>query len=333
MSWQLQPWRTAARSLAVRTRPLRSAAHHQHQHLPSRIAVAAGEGGGGVGGVGGRVSLLTRRSFADDATSNNNTNNRGPTNPEEDVYAQFGQQQQQQQPSMPTQEQLLQQRVERFAPNFLNAEALEALEREAEGVLPEGALPEGLLFPMPARPQKGQQLQDRQSPVIDLVTKFLMRDGKKSQAQRHVSLILNYLRTAPPPRPSPLRPLLPGSPPANQLPLDPVLYMTLAIDSVAPLLRIRPLRGQAGGGRALELPEPLPARARRRVALGWISSVVARKRSMGSGRTQFAARFAQELVAVVEGRSAVWDRRAALHKMATQARANLGHRMARGGRR
>lgn len=212
-----------------------------------------------------------------------------------------------------------------FAPNFLNAEAIAALEKAAAGQDLYGDEDSGLLFDMPDRVGKGQQLQDRYHPVVDQVTKLLMKDGKLSKAQRNMSLILNYLRTTPAPKVSPLRPLLPGSPPPDQLPLNPLLYLTLAIDSVAPLVRIRALKGAAGGGAALELPEPMAARARRRVAVSWILEAVRKKRSAGSGKAQFAARFAQEIVAVVEGRSGVWDRRNLVHKVGTAARANLSH--------
>lgn len=214
---------------------------------------------------------------------------------------------------------------ELFAPNYLNAEALAALEKAAAGEDIDGEGEEGLLFGMPERVGKNQQLQDRYHPVVDQVTKLLMKDGKLGRAQRHMSLILNYLRTNPAPKVSPLRPLLPGSPSPEQLPLNPLLYLTLAIDSVAPLIRIRALKGAAGGGRALEVPEPMPARARRRIAVMWIIDAVCKKRSMGSGRNQFATRFAQEIVSVIEGRSGIWDKRAQVHKTGTAARANLTH--------
>ncbi|OTA54222.1 hypothetical protein K449DRAFT_389474 [Hypoxylon sp. EC38] len=118
--------------------------------------------------------------------------------------------------------------VEIFAPNFLNAEAIAALEKAASGqdIYDEGQ--DGLLFDMPERPGKNEQLQNRYHPVLDQVTKLLMRDGKLSRAQR---------------------------------------------------------------GR----------------------------------RGQFATRFAQEIVAVVEGRSAIWDKRNQIHKLGTAARANLTH--------
>ena len=138
-----------------------------------------------------------------------------------------------------------------------------------------------------------------------------------------MAMILERLRTAPPPTSDPRRPLIPGAPPANHLPLNPVLYLTLAIDSVAPLFRIRSQKGAAGGGVALQIPIPLHLRQRRRTAMMWILDVASKKRTKGSGRTMFAHKIADELIAIVEGKSNVWERRNALHKLGIAARANL----------
>lgn len=143
-------------------------------------------------------------------------------------------------------------------------------------------------------------------------------------------MILNYLRTSPAPRLDPSKPLLPGAPPANHLPLDPVLYLGLAIDSVAPLIKMRGFKGLAGGGKSLEVPMPLRARQRRRTAFQWILDAVNKKKSKGSGRTMFPHRVAEEIVAVVEGRSPVWDRRNQVHKSGTGNRANLNNMNIRG---
>jgi small subunit ribosomal protein S7 len=138
-----------------------------------------------------------------------------------------------------------------------------------------------------------------------------------------MGFILNYLRTAPAPTYNPSRPLLPDAPPASSLPLNPVAYLTLAIDSLAPLMKIRNMKGIAGGGAALPVPSALPMRQRRRQAFTWILDSVEKKQSKGSGKKMFAHRVAEEIVAVVEGKSSCWEKRHAAHKAATTSRANL----------
>lgn len=136
-------------------------------------------------------------------------------------------------------------------------------------------------------------------------------------------MILERLRTATPPRTNSQHPLLPGAPPTTHLPLNPILYLTLAIDSVAPLLRIRSQRGAAGGGVALQIPIPLNLRQRRRTAIMWILDAASKRRTSGSGRTMFAHKVADELISVIEGRSGVWEKRGGVHKLGVAARANL----------
>ncbi|KAF2193480.1 ribosomal protein S7 [Zopfia rhizophila CBS 207.26] len=182
----------------------------------------------------------------------------------------------------------------------------------------------GVKFGLPTLPiPRDANLKYRYDPVVDQVTNLLMRHGQLSVAQRNMSLILNHLRTAPVPTINPSRPLIPGAPPPSHLPLNPILYLTLAIDSVAPLLRIRSQKGAAGGGVALQIPVPLGQRQRRRTAVQWILAAATRRRHRGSGKGGFAQRIAEELISVVEGRSAVWERRHAVHKLGVAARANV----------
>lgn len=67
------------------------------------------------------------------------------------------------------------------------------------------------------------------------------------------------------------------------------------------------------------IPSPLNIRQRRRQALVWISAAADKR----SDRARLAERFADEVVAVVEGRSAAWERRSQVHRMAILARANV----------
>ncbi|KAF2089419.1 ribosomal protein S7 [Saccharata proteae CBS 121410] len=182
----------------------------------------------------------------------------------------------------------------------------------------------GTKFGMPMIPMPPEKrLKSRYDPIVVSVTNLLMRDGKLSVAQRNMAHILNHLRASPPPAINPSRPLLPGAPPPSHLPLNPVLYLQLAIDSVAPLLRLRSQKGLTGGGVALQIPVPLGLRQRRRTAVEWILQAAEKRRNNGSGKHMFATRVAQELVAVVEGKSSVWTRREGVHKLAVAARANL----------
>ncbi|KAF3038239.1 hypothetical protein E8E11_005102 [Didymella keratinophila] len=182
----------------------------------------------------------------------------------------------------------------------------------------------GLKFEAPTLPlPKDGHVKHRYDPVVEQVTNLLMRHGKKSVAQRQMAVTLQYLRTSPIPTINPARPLLPGAPPPSHLPLNPVLYLTLAIDSVAPLLRIKAIKGAAGGGAALQLPNPLSQRQRRRTAIQWILAAASKRRNVGSGKNSLGQRVAQEVISVVEGKSGVWEKRNAIHKLGVAARANI----------
>ncbi|KAJ5617911.1 hypothetical protein N7537_003025 [Penicillium hordei] len=177
----------------------------------------------------------------------------------------------------------------------------------------------GLKFDPPAVPEdlKTLNFRKRYDTMQDQFTKMMMESGKLTKAQKNMSLILDHLRTSSPPQINPRRRLL-GAPPASQLPLDPVLYLTLVVDSVAPLFRIRQQKGIAGGGTAVQIPHPLTLRQRRRTAIKWILDASDKRRD-----ALFANRVAAEVVAVAEGRSGVWDKRDQQHKIGISGRANL----------
>ena len=198
----------------------------------------------------------------------------------------------------------------------------------------------GHTFGLPGLPIGSRDhLKYRYDPVVQQVTMLLMKDGKLARAQsvRPISLhqssaltglqnmarILNQLRTSPAPNTSLKYPLVPGAPPPAHLPLNPVLYLQTAIDSVAPLMRLRSLKGFAGGGQALQVPQPLAVRQRRRTAVMWILDAIGKKTSKGSGKGMFAQKFADEIIAIVEGKSSVWEKRGSTHKLGVAARSNL----------
>ncbi|CAG8925640.1 unnamed protein product [Penicillium salamii] len=183
----------------------------------------------------------------------------------------------------------------------------------------------GLKFDEPVVPQNVKTLnyRNRYDTLQEQFTKLMMMDGKLTKAQKNMGIILEHLRTSSPPQMNPKRPLL-DAPPASQMPLDPVNYLTVVVDSVAPLFRIRQQKGIAGGGAAVQIPMPLNLRQRRRTAIRWIIDGSAKRRD-----TSFSRRVAAEIVAVAEGRSGVWEKRDQQHKIGISGRANLSTPMRR----
>jgi small subunit ribosomal protein S7 len=171
---------------------------------------------------------------------------------------------------------------------------------------------------------RAETLDGRYPALVEQLVGLLQQDGKKGIAQKNVALILHHLRTSPPPRLARSVPLLLGTPPASQLPLHPLLYLSLAVDSLAPLVRLRVERNQAGGGAGVVVPRPLRVRQRRRVAIAWIRDAADKKNVRQLGRQTRAHLIAQEIIAVVEGRSKLWEKRAALHKVAMSNRQHVG---------
>ncbi|KAJ5347525.1 uncharacterized protein N7506_000778 [Penicillium brevicompactum] len=199
-------------------------------------------------------------------------------------------------------------------------EAAAALASMIEQVQSQAVENPGLKFDQPIVPQdlKTLNYRNRYDTLQDQFTKLLMEDGKLTKAQKNMSTILDHLRTSSPPQINPKRRLL-EAPPAGQMPLDPVRYLTVVVDSVAPLFRIRQQKGIVGGGAAVQIPHPLNLRQRRRAAIKWIIDGSAKRRD-----PVFANRVAAEVVAVAEGRSSVWDKRDQQHKIGISGRANLG---------
>lgn len=141
-----------------------------------------------------------------------------------------------------------------------------------------------------------------------------------------MSDILEILRTAPTPQGSTLggdRSLI-STVPREALALSPVTYLTTAIDSVAPLVKIRQQKGVLGGGASMPIPVPLNIKQRRRTAIKWILTSADNRKE-----TKLSERVAKELINIAEGRGGAWDRRILVHKQGISARANIRNGMRR----
>ncbi len=147
-----------------------------------------------------------------------------------------------------------------------------------------------------------------------------------------MSLILDQLRTAPTPASNPNiagRALLSDNQidtekikalwiPRTNLPLSPIQYLTSAIDSVAPLIKIRQQKGLAGGGASTPIPVALRVKQRRRTAIKWILQA-----AEGRKEVKLSDRVAKEIIKVADGSSSAWEKRQLAHRMAVSARSNI----------
>ena len=144
-----------------------------------------------------------------------------------------------------------------------------------------------------------------------------------------MELILNTLRTAPPPSHTAARPLLTDnsinttrttapSVERSSLSMSPIQYLTAVVDSVAPLVKIRQQKGVLGGGQSMPIPVPLRIKQRRRSAIKWILESSEKRSDL-----QLAQRIAKEVMAVAAGQGGVWEKRAQTHRMAITARSNV----------
>ena len=191
---------------------------------------------------------------------------------------------------------------------------INSFQRPTAGVV---ELPSDLKFPAPATPL--QQMKSRHDPIVTQLTNLMMWDGKKAKRKRHGNRPLHPAHKSR----SNLRPQTPTPPwrtTSIPSPAQSILYLTLATDSVAPLLpNTKPARCcRWWAGAADSRPAWCAAEAETGFHVDFDAA------SKKGDRMRFPERVAQEIISVVEGRSGVWERRAAVHKLGTAARTSLG---------
>ncbi|OLL25550.1 37S ribosomal protein S7, mitochondrial [Neolecta irregularis DAH-3] len=134
----------------------------------------------------------------------------------------------------------------------------------------------------------------RTDPLCAYFVNLIMREGKKSKAQKLVQDILEYLR--------------------GKVHVDPVETLRQAVESASPLVKIVQ---QSKGSKKVAVPVPLKERQRHRQALLWMCGACDKR-----GHTNFSIRFAQEVLEVMEGKSSVFQKKEQVHRMAMINRSN-----------
>ncbi|KAJ3216151.1 tRNA-dihydrouridine(16/17) synthase [NAD(P)(+)]-like protein [Dinochytrium kinnereticum] len=157
--------------------------------------------------------------------------------------------------------------------------------------------------PMLSQPAASSGLQDVSPPLEvedPLITAFvnnIMKHGKKATARRIVKDTLQYIHTQKPDQ-------------------NPKTTLADAMEKVEPLIKVI---GSKRGSKNVQVPRPLNERQKRRIAILWIIQE-ANKRHKKNGMGQ---RIGMEVLAVLQGESAVLTKRSQMHKAALQNRSNI----------
>ncbi|KAK6377054.1 hypothetical protein LTR64_000433 [Lithohypha guttulata] len=226
----------------------------------------------------------------------------------------------------------------------------------------------GHKFPLPEinSISRLDHLKRRYDPVVEQVTKSLMKDGKLSVAQKNMSEILTFLQTAPAPQPNPAFPqrtlqlsdtgstqrLQPTHPTQGYRPAPSPLAPPSSVNDTTGLsptriprsaLPLHPveylttlidsvsplvkIRQQKGlAGGGQSLPIPVPLGVRQRRRTA-IQWIL--NAADGRREIRLSERVAKELLRVADGTSSVWERRAMVHRLGVASRSNVTNMMRR----
>ncbi|RLV93566.1 37S ribosomal protein S7 mitochondrial [Spathaspora sp. JA1] len=139
----------------------------------------------------------------------------------------------------------------------------------------------------------GKEIPLRTDPTIDYLVNLLMRHGKKALARKTLSRALYIVQL--------------------KLRQDPVEILKKTLEQLAPIVKVSTMK--TGFSKNVIVPFPLTEKQRLRYAWLWILEGADKKKS-----SDRAVRLAEEILAAYEGKSSGYDKRALMHKQATQQR-------------
>ncbi|KAJ2402560.1 hypothetical protein GGI23_000625 [Coemansia sp. RSA 2559] len=135
----------------------------------------------------------------------------------------------------------------------------------------------------------------RSDPLLSQLVNMIMRDGKKTQAERFVQMALCDIRET-----------------TNA---DPYKLLADAVEIISPLMDTKTGRQ---GSKVVHIPRPLNLRQRRRHAFVWLLASVGKR-----NERMYHMRLSGELQAIVNGTSGILEKKLALHKMVLANRSNI----------
>ena len=136
----------------------------------------------------------------------------------------------------------------------------------------------------------------RSDPTVDNLTNLIMRHGKKAKAQKVVSRALYIVQL--------------------KLRKDPIEVLRETLDKLGPLVNTKTM--STGVAKKRVVPIPLNEKQRNRFAIKWILEASNSRKS-----NDFSVRLAEEIINAYQGKSSGYDKKAQMHKQATQQRAYI----------
>ena len=133
-------------------------------------------------------------------------------------------------------------------------------------------------------------------PTVDNLTNLIMRHGKKAKAQKVVSRALYIVQL--------------------KLRKDPIEVLRETLDKLGPLVNTKTM--STGVAKKRVVPIPLNEKQRNRFAIKWILEASNSRKS-----NDFSVRLAEEIINAYQGKSSGYDKKAQMHKQATQQRAYI----------
>ncbi|KAI5956176.1 hypothetical protein KGF54_000651 [Candida jiufengensis] len=143
---------------------------------------------------------------------------------------------------------------------------------------------------------KNKQIPLKSDPTVDNFINLIMRHGRKARAQKIVSRAFYIVQL--------------------KLRKDPIEVLKETLNKLGPLVTTKSM--STGVAKRRIVPIPLNERQRNRFAIKWILEASKNRKS-----NDFAVRLAEEIINAYEGKSSGYDKKAQMHKQATQQRAYI----------
>ncbi|CAI5759811.1 unnamed protein product [Candida verbasci] len=133
-------------------------------------------------------------------------------------------------------------------------------------------------------------------PIVDNLVNLIMRHGKKNLARKVVNRAFFIIQM--------------------KLRKDPIEIFKETLDKLGPVVKTRSM--STGFAKKKIVPQPMTERQRNRFAITWILEASKSRKS-----NDFSVRLAEEIINAYMGKSSGYDKKAQMHKLATQQRAYI----------